>query len=211
LTVFEALNPAVVAGLAQAVARDTVVAIPAQGEWHGWVDTLSGIAQVVIALALIGIGIVTLAILLLSWKVYKKVKAAAEKLRIDVDPAVRNAIAASESARAMVATVQGNVAEISRTVSSANERIGRVVESAETRAADLNALLDVAQQEAEDLFVRTASTLRGVKAGASEFRRTRAVRPASDPVNHEITEDELDIHIEARDAGQPSRIPGPES
>ncbi|HLM66049.1 MAG TPA: hypothetical protein VK358_00915, partial [Longimicrobium sp.] len=153
MTVFEALNPAVVAGLAQAVARDTVVAIPAQGGWQGWVETLSSIAQIVIALALIAIGILTLAILLLSWKVYKKVKAAAEKLRIDVDPAVRNAIAASESARAMVATVQGNVTEISRTVSSANERIGRVVHSAETRAADLNALLDVAQQEAEELFV----------------------------------------------------------
>jgi hypothetical protein len=211
LIVFEAFNPAVVAGLAQAVARDTVVAIPAQGGWQGWVDTLSSIAQIVIALALIGIGILTLAILLLSWKLYKKVKAAAERLRIDVDPAVRNAIAASESARAMVATVQGNVAEISRTVSSANERIGRVVQSAESRAADLNALLDVAQQEAEELFVRTASTLRGVKAGAGEFRRASAVRAPADPMDHEITDEELHIHIEARDAGQPSRIPGPES
>ncbi len=190
----------------QALARDTVVAIPAQGGLQGWVDTLSAIAQIVIAFALIGIGIVTLATLLLSWKVYKKVKAAAEKLRIDVDPAVRNAIAASESARAMVATVQGNVTEISRTVSNANERIGRVVESAETRAADLNALLDVAQQEAEELFVRTASTLRGVKAGAGELRRGRG--PASDPMDHEITDDELSIHIEAR---EPSRLPGPES
>ncbi len=211
MIVFEAFNPAVVAGLAQAVARDTVVAIPAQGGWQGWVDTLSSIAQIVIALALIGIGMVSLAVLLVSWKVYKKVKAAAEKLRIDVDPAVRNAIAASESARAMMAAVQGNVTEISRTVSSANERIGRVVESAETRAADLNALLDVAQQEAEELFVRTASTLRGVKAGAAEFRRTRGVRPAADPMDHEITDDELSIQIEARDAGQPSRIPGPET
>jgi hypothetical protein len=209
LIVLEALNAVVVASLAQAVARDTVVVIPAQGGWHGWVDTLSGIAQIVIALALIGIGVLTLAILLLSWKLYKKVKAAAEKLRIDVDPAVRNAIAASESARAMVATVQGNVAEISRTVSSANERIGRVVESAETRAADLNALLDVAQQEAEELFVRTASTLRGVKAGAGEFRRTRGVR--NDPMDHEITDEELGIRIEARDAARPSGLPGHES
>jgi hypothetical protein len=208
LIVFEAFNPTVVAGLAQAVARDTVVAIPAQDGLQGWVHTLSSIAQIVIALALIGIGILTLAILLLSWKVYKKVKAAAEKLRIDVDPAVRNAIAASESARAMVATVQGNVTEISRTVSSANERIGRVVQSAETRAADLNALLDVAQQEAEELFVRTASTLRGVKAGAGELRRTAAVRAPADPMDHEITDDELSIHIEAR---EPSRLSGPES
>ena len=211
MIVFESFNPAVVAGLAQAVARDTVVAIPAQGGWQGWVHTLSSIAQIVIALALIGIGIVALAVLLLSWKVYKRIRAASEKLRIDVDPAVRNAIAASESARSMVAAVQGNVAEISRTVSNANERIGRVLESVDARAADLNALLDVAQQEAEELFVRTASTLRGVKAGAGEFRRTRGAHTASDPLDHEITDAELVIHLEARDAGHPSRLPGPEA
>ena len=33
----------------------------------------------------------------------------------------------------------------------------------------------------------------------------RAVRPAADPMDHEITDDELHIHIEARDPGQPSR------
>jgi hypothetical protein len=106
----------------------------------------------------------------------------------------------------MAATVQGNVAEIGKTVSAANERIGRVVESAEQRAADLNALLDVAQEEAEALFVRTASTLRGVRAGAGEFRRTRRVPPAGhDLMDHEISDEELEIRIEARDAGQPPR------
>ena len=206
MIVSEALTNAVaVVGLAQVVARDTVVALP-PGGWHTWVDTMSGIAQVVIAIALILIGVVTIAIFALLWKVYRKLNAAVEKLRIDLDPAVRNALAVSESARGMVATVQGNVTEIGKTVSSANERIGRVVETAEQRAADLNALLDVAQEEAEALFVRTASALRGVRAGAGELRRTRQVRPgADDMLDHEISDEELEIRIEAREAGQPPR------
>jgi uncharacterized protein YoxC len=160
-------------------------------------ETLTSIAQIIIATALLGFGILLLAALFLAWKLYKKVKRAVEKLRVDVDPAVRNAVALSETAKQMAATVQGNVAEISKNVSDANQRIGRVLESAERRAADLSALLDVAQEEAEELFVRTASTLRGVKAGAGALRETRG----GDPMDHEISDDELEIRIRARDAG----------
>ena len=165
-------------------------------------ETLIGIAQIVIATALLGFGILLLAALFLAWKLYKQVKKAAEKLRVDVDPAVRNAVALSETAKQVAATVQLNVAEISRNVSDANQKIGRVVESAERRAADLSALLDVAQEEAEELFVRTASTLRGVKAGAGALREGRA----GDPMDHEIDDDELEIRIRAREAGH---APGP--
>lgn len=198
MIVSEALSHTVIlAGLAQAVARDTVVTIPAHA---GWVSTLSMIAQIVIALALIVVAVTTIAIFILLWKLYRMISAKVDKLRIDLDPAVKNAVAASEKAKEMVARVQGNVAEISQTVSSANERIGRVVESAERRAADLNALLDVAQEEAEELFVRTASTLRGVKAGAGAFRASRGDRG---PLDHEISDEELEIRIEARGAPLP--------
>ncbi|CAA9299815.1 MAG: hypothetical protein AVDCRST_MAG68-317 [uncultured Gemmatimonadetes bacterium] len=160
-------------------------------------ETLIGIAQIVIATALLGFGMLLLAALFLAWKLYKKVKKGAEKLRVDVDPALRNAIALTETARGMAASVQGNVAEISRNVSDANQKIGRVVESAERRAAELGALLDVAQQEAEELFVRTASTLRGVRAGAGALRSPRG----DGPMDHEISDDELEIRIRAHEAG----------
>jgi uncharacterized protein YoxC len=192
LTVFDTIVRT--AALAQTVVRDTVVALPAHEGWRVWVDTLSGIAQIVIALALLAIGVVMMAIAFLLWKVYRQAKAALAKLRIDVDPAVQNAIHISETAKGMASTVQGNVQEVSRTVSSANEKVGRVVESVGDRAADLNALLDVAQQEAEELFIRTAATLRGVRAGAGVLRRAPAPRES---------EGETEIRIEARDPGAP--------
>jgi uncharacterized protein YoxC len=189
LTVFEAIVPTLT--LAQTVVRDTVVALPAHEGWRVWVDTLSAIAQIVIALALLALGVVMMAIAFLLWKVYKQAKKALAKLRIDVDPAVQNAIAISGTGKEMAERAKGNVEEISRTVSAANEKVGRVVESAGERAADLNALLDVAQQEAEELFIRTASALRGVRAGAGALRRP--LPPA----------EETEIRIEARDAGAP--------
>jgi hypothetical protein len=87
LTVFDTIVRT--AALAQTVVRDTVVALPAHEGWRVWVDTLSGIAQIVIALALLAIGVVMMAIAFLLWKVYRQAKAALAKLRIDVDPAVQ--------------------------------------------------------------------------------------------------------------------------
>jgi hypothetical protein len=194
LTVFDAIVRT--AALAQGVVRDTVMVLPAQEGWRLWVDTLSGIAQIVIALALLALGLMIATIAFLLFKVYRQVKAALAKLRIDLDPAVRNAIAVSDTAKGMAATAQGNVQEISRTVSAANEKVARVVDSAEQRAADVNALLDVAQQEAEEWFVRTASALRGVRAGARALRPTRPLPPVHDP-------EELEIRIQARDAATP--------
>jgi hypothetical protein len=44
------------------------------------------------------------------------------------------------------------------------------VKTAERRLNELDALMRVVQREAEDAFVSTASTLRGVRAGATTLR-----------------------------------------
>jgi len=52
----------------------------------------------------------------------------------------------------------------------ANERLTTAVKGAERRLNELEALMRVVQREAEDAFVSTASTLRGVRAGATTLR-----------------------------------------
>jgi uncharacterized protein YoxC len=204
LILFEALhNPALVAALAQAIPRDTVVVARAPAGWHLWVDTLTGIAQIVIALALIGIGLLFIAILLLLRKLYGSMTGAVEKLRLDVAPVLGNATAVSESARAIAATAQSKVEELSATVTAANGRVGHMVEVAERRVADLGALLDVAQQEAEELFLRTASAVRGVHAGASAFRDSRGERPGAELDDGE--ELEVEVRVAGGDAGRTAR------
>jgi hypothetical protein len=45
----------------------------------------------------------------------------------------------------------------------------QAVQSVEGRINEVNALLDVVQEEAESAFVATASTIRGVKTGIQAF------------------------------------------
>ncbi|HEX8430579.1 MAG TPA: hypothetical protein VF625_04795, partial [Longimicrobium sp.] len=171
--------------------------------WHVWVDTLTGIAQIVIALALIGIGLLFIAILLLLRKLYGSISGAVEKVRLDIAPALANATAVTESAKTIAATAQSKVEELSATVSTANGRVTHMVEVAERRVADLGALLDVAQQEAEELFFRTASAVRGVHAGAAAFRDSRGERPGAELQDGEDVE--VEIRVARGDAGHTAR------
>jgi phage-related protein len=93
-----------------------------------------------------------------------------KRIRGDFDPAIRNLTAASEQAKAISGTLRRNVDELGGTVSKTNEKVLRATEAAETRLVELNALLTVVQREAEEVFVRTASAVRGVQVGAGALR-----------------------------------------
>ena len=54
------------------------------------------------------------------------------------------------------------------------------IESSERRLHELGAVLRVVQEEAEQAFVSTASTIRGVRAGAESFRENGARLPQSE-------------------------------
>ena len=66
--------------------------------------------------------------------------------------------------------VRVDVQQFNQTVALANERLTAAVKTAEQRLHELDALMRIVQREAEDAFVSTASTLRGVRAGATTLR-----------------------------------------
>ncbi len=111
---------------------------------------------------------------------------------------VRNALRGLQEVKRGIATDRGverlrNVADnldyISHTVRSDTEKLSasvtRASERMEQRLEDFNALMEVLQGEAEGVFLDTASTVRGVKAGARKLGRTdgqtRAAPPAARP------------------------------
>src|ERR1051325_7237060 len=61
---------------------------------------------------------------------------------------------------------------VKATIDSANGVVQRAVGKTETRLNEFNALLQVAQEEAERAFVSTASLVRGVKEGASALGKS---------------------------------------
>jgi hypothetical protein len=76
-----------------------------------------------------------------------------------------------------------DVGQFNQTVTLANERLTAAVKTAERRIRELDALMRVVQREAEDAFVTTAATLRGVHVGAATLR---------DEVGDELADDVFD-------------------
>ena len=142
-----------------------LIQAPVQSGFERVVDVAADIATIVIALAIIVVGVVAVYGAL-------KVRGMVKRIRGDFDPAIRNLTAASEQAKAISTTLRGNVDELSGTVSETNQKVRAATEAAEARLGELNALLGVVQREAEDIFVRTASAVRGVQVGAGALRGT---------------------------------------
>lgn len=151
---------------------DTVVMVQAGSRGlQYWVDLLTSIASIVIALALIAIAIPLIPAAWNSRKFYAKVNQVVERVREDVNPIVRHAAAVADNVDYISTSLRADVQLLNQTIASANQRVNRVAALAEQRVNELNALLEVVQEEAEGIFIDTASTVRGVRVGAETFRR----------------------------------------
>lgn len=164
------------------VLRDTVVTVAATPQgWAFWADTLTSIATVVIALAIIVGGLAAIPLGLNALRALRTVNQLAAQVRGDIAPLIKHGHAAAENVDLIVGAMRQNVQMLSQTVASANERLDRAAEQAEERIADFNALLQVIQEEAEGLFIDTASTMRGARVSAEALRHFQV----SDPQNKE--------------------------
>lgn len=148
-----------------------LIQTPAQSGFERWVDVIADVATIVIAVAIILVGIVAIYGAL-------KVRGMLRRMRTDFEPSIRSANAVAENARAMSDRLRGNVEELSATVSETTQKVRRATDAAEAKVGELNALVEVVQREAEDAFVRAASTVRGVQVGTEALRRL--VRPQRD-------------------------------
>ena len=127
-----------------------------------------------IASGLLTITIMILAVVLVpaAWnfrKSYKKVSEMLDKIYGDINPLMRHASAIADNVDYISTSIRVDVQQVSQTVAAVNQRLQQAVQSAEVRITELNALLDVVQEEAESAFVATASTIRGVKTGIQAF------------------------------------------
>jgi methyl-accepting chemotaxis protein len=143
-----------------------LIQVPVQSSFERWVDVIADVATIVIAVAIIVVGFVAIYGAL-------KVRGMIRRIRGDFDPAIRNLTAVSEQAKAISGTLRKNVEELSGTVSQTNDKVRRATEAVEARLGELNALVGVMQGEAEELFVRTASAVRGVQVGAGALAGRR--------------------------------------
>jgi uncharacterized protein YoxC len=158
------------AELLQQVARalpDTIYTKQVVVEPGLW-EKITSIASGVMTFTVI---ILTVALVPAAWnfrKSYKKVSDMLDKIYGDVNPLMRHASAIADNVDYISTSIRVDVQQVSQTVAAVNQRLQEALESAEDRMKQLNALLDVVQEEAESAFVTTASTIRGMKTGINQ-------------------------------------------
>lgn len=150
---------------------DTIVTVAATSTGlQRWVDLMTSIASIVIALVLVVIAVSLVPAAWNSRKVYHKI----DKLIGDVggrtDPLFQHARNVAENLDYVSSAVRADVERLQSTVADAQMRLLRAADLAEERINQFNALLEVVQEEAEGIFIDTASTVRGVKAGVQVIR-----------------------------------------
>ena len=139
-----------------------VVAQP--GLWEKITSIASGVMTITVI-------ILTVALVPAAWnfrKSYKKISDMLDKVYGDVNPLMRHASAIADNVDYISTSIRVDVQQVSQTVAAVNQRLQDALAGAEDRMKQLNALLDVVQEEAESAFVTTASTIRGVQTGINQ-------------------------------------------
>lgn len=123
---------------------------------------LSTAAQ--IALVLLGIlaavGVVALVVLLLQ------VRRIGKDLSRQSGPLLDRGKVIAANLEYISATVRTDVEHLNTSVKALSDRLQHASDRMEERIEDFNALMEVVQGEAEGMFLDTAATVRGLKAGA---------------------------------------------
>jgi hypothetical protein len=149
--------------------RDTVVMIPAD---RGFMETLAVTGQFVVSLVvLVLLGAVVFVLLALRKSVQDLTKLLNASSG-DISAAAHSVRHVAEDVRGITQTVKTDVGAMSDTIRRVNSGMRKAVRRAELRLRRLDALVGVAQEEAEDFVMSSASALRGVRLGASALKRS---------------------------------------
>ncbi len=149
------------------VPADTMVTIAARDG----VDYIVALAAGSIAALCI---FVLLGLVLVAWQVRNAIHAL-EQARRDVaaDPAVRSLRKIAENVESISDAVTGEALKLTDSVSKISDRLTHAADRMEERVEEFNALMEVVQHEAENAFVDSASTARGVRTGLDQLRGDR--------------------------------------
>lgn len=159
-------------------------------------DGLSTAADV--AIVVTAAAVVVLAFLAGSFLI--SLRGALKEMRIGVrqnlGPVSDRARAISDNVEFITQALRTDVQRLNASVKSLTDRLQLASERMEERIEEFNALMEVVQSEAEDIFLDTASTVRGVRAGAQSIRAPKAPERAA-PDADEEREDRGDAPHEA--------------
>jgi hypothetical protein len=113
---------------------------------------------------------------------YKKWNQLLDRIQGDISPLMRHASSVADNLDYITTSIRTDIQQVNATVATANQRLHQAVAVTEERLNQFNALLQVVQEEAEQLFVSTASAARGVRVGAASLAHSRPPGMAAEPI-----------------------------
>ena len=144
----------------------------------GWLWGLEGIIAVIVAVLLIVLLTSYIVLGVMLKRAFDRMNAAVERFRADIRPVTQRAAEIAEHLEEAASNVNDAVGDVADTLRAANDTMRDVVATAEERFRELDAIVQVARDEAEDLVTGAASTVRGVRGGIRAFRDQRRSAPA---------------------------------
>jgi uncharacterized protein YoxC len=175
--------------------HDTMIVkqvLPARGIF----EQITAVASAIITIAFVALLIVALPVAWHLRKMYRKVNHLLDRIHGDISPLMHHLSAIADNVNFVTASLRADVQKVNATIATANERVQDAVSVTEDRLQEFNALLAVVQEEAEQVFVSTASAVRGVRGGAAEYASLR--RGGMDLASEELDAAELADEIENR-------------
>lgn len=133
---------------------------------------------IVIALAILGGLLHAIGLLKRLREPLTRISGAVDDVRERLAPVLANVETASEEASRIAGRLRHDADDVGRSLRRASESTERMVELVEDRVAEVAALLEVVQEEAEETFLSTASVLRGLRRGKKKVSRARRVTRA---------------------------------
>jgi len=171
--------------LVQAAQFPDTVLMRQVGQERGWFEKVTAVASGLMTVALL---VLTVALVPAAWnfrKSYSKISDLLDRVYGDINPLMRHASAIADTVNYISTSVRTDVQQVNATIAAANLRLQEAVALTEQRLGEFNALLAVVQEEAEGMFIATASTVRGVRTGAAALHTEdddalRAPSPATE-------------------------------
>lgn len=128
-------------------------------------SSLSVAAQIALVLlgALAVVGVVAIVVLLMH------VRRLGRQVQDRAGPLLDRSALVAANLEYITAQVRTDVERLNDSVEGLTQRLNQASEHMEDRIEEFNALMEVVQGEAEGVFLETAATVRGIRAGAREL------------------------------------------
>ncbi|MDH5758632.1 MAG: hypothetical protein OEZ65_03520 [Gemmatimonadota bacterium] len=139
-------------------------------------DGLSIAADTAVVVMGVAVVLVSLVVIRLLLQVNGTLRELRETTRHHIGPISQRAAIISDNVEFVTQVVRGDVEHFHASLTALSDRLQQASDRMEERIEDFNALVEVVQGEAEEIFIDTASTVRGVREGARTITRPRSPR-----------------------------------